>query len=358
MAGESGSDALVQEMVDWHFDPKTGSPYWLRREKELGFDARREIKTLDDLDRFPADVVEDWRSVPVTELAPRGLDRRRLVVAETGGTTGSPTRVLMDFAVRDSEYFNRAMDSFGFPKASADGDGSDGAHYLRIGPARPHSTGYFNPWLAELRGYVFHSLDLDPRWVKKLVRGGSRAESNRYVDHIIEQALMILRTQPITVLSTTPPLLQALCQHKEAYALIKRKVRWCVWGGTSATDEFVRVLRDELLPGIHLLGSYGNTLSGVNLQRVPAPDDPSPCVFDVEPGAIVRIVDPVDPRREVVHGAEGQVRITTLRKDIFLPHHLERDTAMRVAPNARYRTDGIARVRPIGGGGVEVEGVY
>src|ERR1700758_268675 len=46
--------------------------------------------------------------------------------------------------------------------------------------------------------------------LKKLVARGAADEATAYVDHIIEQAGYILRTQDVTVLMTTPPLLQAI----------------------------------------------------------------------------------------------------------------------------------------------------
>ncbi len=46
-------DAWVREVVDWHFDPATGCPFWLDYAAKLGWDPRREIHGFDDLKRFP-----------------------------------------------------------------------------------------------------------------------------------------------------------------------------------------------------------------------------------------------------------------------------------------------------------------
>src|SRR5262249_27852727 len=35
-------DAQVREIVNWHFDPDKGTPFWLDKVKELGFDPRKE----------------------------------------------------------------------------------------------------------------------------------------------------------------------------------------------------------------------------------------------------------------------------------------------------------------------------
>ena len=42
-------DAHVREIVNWHFDPATGSPFWLDYAKQLGWDPRKEVKSYDDL---------------------------------------------------------------------------------------------------------------------------------------------------------------------------------------------------------------------------------------------------------------------------------------------------------------------
>jgi hypothetical protein len=62
-------------------------------------------------------------------------------------------------------------------------------------------------------------------------------------------------------------------------------------------------------------------------------------------------VDFNDPTRGVEYGQEGQVRISVLRYETFIPHHLERDRATRIPPGAGDRWDGVARVGPLAGGG-------
>ena len=47
-------DAWVREVVDWHFDPATGCPFWLEYAKKAGWDPRREITRFADLKRFGA----------------------------------------------------------------------------------------------------------------------------------------------------------------------------------------------------------------------------------------------------------------------------------------------------------------
>ena len=42
-------DAHVREMVEWHFNPETGSEFWLDYASKLDFDPRKEIGGYADL---------------------------------------------------------------------------------------------------------------------------------------------------------------------------------------------------------------------------------------------------------------------------------------------------------------------
>lgn len=170
---------------------------------------------------------------------------------------------------------------------------------------------------------------------------------------------MVLRSQPVEVLTTTPPLLQALVVNPEAYDLLLAKVRGIVWTGTSMSDESHRLLSEELLPAIPLVGWYGNTLMGIACQRPPAEGDAYRCIFQPPaPWALVRLVDPTEPTREVGYGERGRVKLSVLTEERFLPWMLERDSAIRVAPRRVGLGDDVAQVAPLDGAGPQTEGVY
>jgi hypothetical protein len=42
-------DAHVREIIEWHFSPETGCPFWLDWAKQTGFDARAEVMSAADL---------------------------------------------------------------------------------------------------------------------------------------------------------------------------------------------------------------------------------------------------------------------------------------------------------------------
>ncbi len=346
-------DARVQALIRWHFDPATGSPYWLRRATTLPFDPLTEIRSFDDLSRFP-DVADEWRQIPAGDLIPAGATTD-FAVWETGGTTGPPTRIIDGVErTRGIERIDAILDQHHFPRSPSGHPG-----WLHLGPTGPHLVGTNVGRLARRRGYLSYTIDLDPRWVKRLYREERPQDARHYMQHLVDQALNLLRTQPVQVLSATPPILQALCEQPEAYAHLAGSVRGIIWFGTSLSPEALRLLEEELLPNARLVGWYGNTLMGIACQRPRRPGDPHPCIFTPPvPGAILRLVDPADPIRRVAPGEEGQVRISLLNRELFLPWHLERDRAVRVASAQPDLWDDVANVAPLDGGGARTEGVY
>ena len=73
MEARAALDEWVREVVRWHFDPETGTPFWLEYASRLDWDPRREIETFDDLARFGFFDGELLRGGPVRRWVPRGL---------------------------------------------------------------------------------------------------------------------------------------------------------------------------------------------------------------------------------------------------------------------------------------------
>ena len=47
-------DAHVRDMMEWHFNPETGTPFWLDfASKKLDFDPRSDVAGFEDLRKFP-----------------------------------------------------------------------------------------------------------------------------------------------------------------------------------------------------------------------------------------------------------------------------------------------------------------
>ena len=58
--------------------------------------------------------------------------------------------------------------------------------------------------LAQYRGGSCYHVDLDPRWVKKLIIRKQIDEVERYQKHVIDQAVEIIKHRDIGCMFTTP----------------------------------------------------------------------------------------------------------------------------------------------------------
>src|SRR3989449_10052660 len=83
-------DAHVREIVQWHFSPETGTPFWLEYAQKLTFDPRKEIRGFDDLKKLGLFQDEWLRGGPVRRWVPKPSANKPIYVFETGGTTGVP----------------------------------------------------------------------------------------------------------------------------------------------------------------------------------------------------------------------------------------------------------------------------
>ncbi|MGW4891649.1 phenazine biosynthesis protein [Kitasatospora sp. NPDC004240] len=331
---EPFSDEHVRAAMAWHFGPDTGAPFWLERLPRLGLDPLRDVRTAADLARFP-DLSGELRDVPVADLVPRGLAERQYRVYESGGTSGAPKRVVDGGArLRTLEWAERRLRAQGVPAPA------DWAH---LGPTGPHVFGFDCATYASLGPGVFHTVDFDPRWVKKLIASGDGELAARYVQHLLDQLLEILRSQPVKVLSTTPPLIEAIAARPELYDLVSERIEAILWAGTSFSPESLRQVEEVLFPGVALVGVYGNTLMGVAPQRPRRAEDAHGCVFEPHPES-VRIDLLGADGEPVAYGERGRVRLHVLTEETFLPNVLERDTAIRVAPVPGGAVDGLAEV--------------
>jgi hypothetical protein len=343
-------DAWTREMVAWHFDPATGSPFWLERAKGLGFDPRREVKGYPDLSRFGFFEDEWLRGGPVRRWVPRGLAGQPVSVFETGGSTGVPkSRANIDDFKLDYEAFSATLPDQYFPK---------GADWLMVGPSGPRRLRLAIEHLAQHRGGICFMVDLDPRWVIKLIKKGQHEQAEAYKQHVVDQALTVLRAhENVHCLFTTPKLLEALA---EKVSLKRAGITGVFCGGTEMTPQFHRFATEELLEGAYFAPTYGNTLMGLATHRPRRDGDTWDIIYyPPSPRAMIEVVDPDHPDRVVGYGRTGRVRLTTLTREFFMPRFLERDEAEREPPCDLYPWDGVRNVRPFSRfQSTVVEGVY
>jgi phenylacetate-coenzyme A ligase PaaK-like adenylate-forming protein len=334
------ADEFVRAAMEWHFSPETGSPFWLERARSLDFDPRTDVKGHNDLTLFP-NVVNELRDVPVEDLIPRGYGDRPPIVGayESGGTTGAPKRVviLRDWWDQLLAEVDKRLDAVGFPR---------GVNWLSMTPSGPHVIGETMVRLARDRGGVAFFVDLDPRWVKKLIADGRTDDADAYTEHLFEQARFLLRTQRIGVLMITGPMLARLGHHEDLVELVNEKVDTVLWGGAHLDPDTRDLLRTEVFPEVNIRGGLGSTMIGGG----PVIERPGtaemPVLDPLSPAITFSVVDPATGR-PVAHGERGRVVMNHVSRSMLLPNNLERDLAIRVEPLPGMVGDAIAEVYPV-----------
>src|SRR5947209_7469736 len=286
-AAREALDAHVRDVVRWHFSPDTGTPFWLDRAKSFKFDPAKDVQGFDDLKLFGT-FEDDWlRSLPGQDIrrwVPRGFAGQPAYVFETGGTTGIPkSRVCIRDHWTDYEQMSETLPDKFFPR---------GGHWLMLGPSGPRRLRLAIEHLAQHRGGICFCVDLDPRWVVKLLKDRRIDEVNKYKDHCIDQAIAVLAAgHDIKCMFTTPKLLEALDAKLRAGALedLRRQIGKPVpegslrsladagmtgifSGGTEFTPQFTRFAMEEILEGrVYMTPTYGNTLMGLACSKPVGP---------------------------------------------------------------------------------------
>jgi len=343
-------DAQVREIVQWHFDPATGCPFWLDYAKNLEFDPLKDVQSAEDLCKFPPFEDEWLRGGPVRRWIPKGLEGKPVYVFETGGSTGVPkSRTSIDDFRIDYELFSETLSEEHFPP---------GANWLMLGPSGPRRLRLAVEHLAQHRGGICFCVDLDPRWVIKLIKKGWMDHLHAYKDHVVEQAATILGAgHDIQCIFTTPKLLESLC---DKVSLKDHGIKGIFSGGTEFTPQWYRFAVEELLDGVYMTPTYGNTLMGLAASKPFVPEDNYKITYHApQPRAVLQVVDFDNPEKEVEYGETGRIMLTTLTREFFVPRFQERDEGEREKPIDIYPWDGVSGVRPFHGfASSVVEGVY
>ena len=335
----------LRELLALHFHPRQGSAYWLERQERLGWSVCDRVRTIDDLWLLGSTSVDDLRRLPMRDWIPRGLHGQmsRFLVGETAGTSGEPAAT----AYRDDEFqaafvrpFLEVARATGFPRGQA---------WLWVGPSGPHIIGKAVRAVAQhMESPDPFSVDFDPRWAKRLVDGSLARQ--RYLDHVIDQALDVLQREPIGVLFTTPPVLTALVERLTDRQ--REQVHGVHYGGMVITAQQLNGFRSAFPKAVHLSG-YGNTLFGVVMEVA---DEPRQAIDYFPAGERIRfriVADPGTtwPPRPCERGQIGRVVFDRLDESCLLVGVVERDQAERIppAPAARalgWHADGLRNPGP------------
>jgi hypothetical protein len=338
-------DSWTRRVVARHFDPETGSPYWLARAAELDFDPR-DITRYEELPAFGPFPLGELRSRDPEDLVPRDVPRPLVGrIYESGGTTGLPCRVFYtpEMICHRSVWRRWSFVTEGF---------EPGRTWLQATPTGPHLIGHGAEELSEYYGCLVHAIDMDPRWVKRLIRDNRLADVVAYTDHVMAQIVDCLESQRIDHLNTTPALLSALLARRPD---LVRQLRGVRLSGTQCSTAQYRDFAEAVDGPVGL--SYGNTFG--NSAGLPPEDGGATMPYVPNyPQVTTTVVHPDDWRNELPVGTRGRVRLTILHDDLFLPNVLERDQATCWNPPGRWPSPGLANVAPLHISRNAPEGLY
>ncbi len=353
-------DTQVREIVKWHFSPETGTPFWLEKAKEYKFNPLKDVHTFEDLRLFGTFEDEWLRGGPLNRWIPKGCAGKPTYVFETGGTTGLPkSRIVIDDFRIDYEMMSETLPDKYFPK---------GSNWLMLGPSGPRRLRLAIEHLAQHRGGISFCIDLDPRWVVKLIKMREIAMVNLYKEHCMDQALTILAGgHDIKCMFTTPKLLASLDEAlrtgklEDKFRQLGKKVpsgglksikaagiTGIFSGGTEFTPQFTREAYEEMLDNgdVYMTPTYGNTLMGLACSKPISPEDGFKISYYApQPRAAIQVVDPKNFDKSVGYGETGRVLLTTLTKEFFVPRFPERDEGELEPPFETYPWDGVSGVR-------------
>jgi len=338
----------LERVIAIHFDADRGAPYWLERQSSLGIDAVKDVQTIEDLAILGPMDESALSQRPIEDFIPRRFhERRDYILAETAGTLGQSK-----FAVHRADEFETAFVT-PFVKAAERMSFPKDCHWLFVGPTGPHIIGRAARRCAEAFGGAdIFAVDFDPRWAKKLPAGSFAAQ--RYLQHIETQALHVLEVQDVGVIFATPAVLTGLA--RQMGHAQREAVRGIHLGGMSASAEFMQEM-ETLFPRAVILSGYGNTLFGMMPQLHYAPETGFD-YFAYGNRLVVQLIaccdagETPDVASRVEYGQRGQVMVHRLDEMQFLANVIERDTAVRIEPDASARAesflqDGLRDPQPI-----------
>jgi phenylacetate-coenzyme A ligase PaaK-like adenylate-forming protein len=333
-------DERLRALLALHFHPRYGSRYWLARQEKLGLNVRDHVRSLPDLWLLGPTSLDDLRQHSVRDFIPQAFHDQlyRFIIGETAGTTGTPCAT----AYRADEFqtafvtpFLRIAERTGFPR---------GEPWLWVGPSGPHVIGKVVRELARQTGSMDpFSVDFDPRWSRRLAEGSLARQ--RYLDHVTEQALDVLRREQVGVLFITPPALAAL--QPKLTDRQREAIHGIHYGGMSMTAATVNRFREAFPNAVHLAG-YGNTLFGVVMEVEDTPRqtlDYFPLGdrlhFEVVAWSEINGNNPAAwPPISSGRGQRGRVLVHRLDESCLLVGVIERDEAERITTSSAARALG------------------
>ncbi len=169
-------DAHVREIIQWHFSPETGCPFWLDWAKKAVWIPRKEIKSFADMQKFPHFQDEWLRDLQPEVWVPAQFKASRSTSSKPAAPPACPSSASAGTITKSITASSREkISDEHFPRNH---------YWLMMGPTGPRRLRLAIEHLANVRGSSCYFIDLDPRWVKKLIsaktfRSGPRLHGSR-----------------------------------------------------------------------------------------------------------------------------------------------------------------------------------
>ncbi len=328
----------LDQLIEIHFHPQDGTPYWLEKQEKSGLDVRKEINSIDDLQKLGFPDEDILRKRPTEYFVPRKVwkeERQKILHCESSGTTGP--RKYITWHQESSNYtidwYNFNLDMYGTPLNE---------NWIATGP-----SGMFEDHMkavARSRGGFPFFLSVDPKYAKKALESG-RTEDFK---HLFEEMQTISNREKIGVVVTVPQLSEIIPDY-----INMDNLKTILFGGVGfhgEPEEYVKGLRSyrkfkEVFKGKIVGGWYGNSFWGPAFHLPDSSDNLN--YYPPSPYTVFEVVNVDSPQEKVRYGERGRVKFHRLTREFFWPNALERDAANRIPPKTPFTWDGVQNVGPI-----------
>jgi thienamycin biosynthesis protein ThnN len=324
---------FLNSILERFTDSTDGASYW---QEKIGKTIVRKIDSFDNFKKYCAfknreeqmEYENHLRKLPVENFIPLSTQRdaKWLWASETGGTTGIAKRGTWsnNYWKQIMEFSNEFLDLHGIPWKE---------NWLFIGPTGPHTTGRLLISIAERRGGKIFCIDMDPRIVRIFIKEKKEDILNRYIQHVWEQVVPIIKYQRIGVIFCTASLLELMPQYIDLGML--KSVKAVLHAGLSMSKDTHKYLRETIFSNKPIVGIYGTSVSGISFQKpYEAEDDYKIIYIPSQPYIVLECIN--DEGEIVNYQKEGYVRCFRFTDDQLIPGFIERDIGTRVKPYGKY----------------------
>lgn len=319
----------LSSVIDIHFNPKDGAPYWLKKKEELKFDPKKDINSIDDLVHFPIANQDDLRAYPTEYFMPKHFPKSEFDIGESSGTTGPKKRIPWHIDVTSNiiKFYDFNLDLWEIPK---------GINFLALGPPGLYEK-HIQSMIKNRDGLCFF-IGIEPKGMKQAMTSGNFSQLMEYLKPINEEFNQIMKQQDIRAIISAPQMLKTYPKEIDT-----SKLEAVLWGGVGLSPNEYGELKD-MYGKTKVTGWYGNIFWGPAF-NIPGKDN-NLNYFPPFPYASFDMVDP-KTHKPVGYGERGQVKFSRIGKDFFWPNQLERDVATKIKGISPYSWIGAQNVGPL-----------